>query len=58
MTLEADLQQGWHDAIVELIDLDLSPITHDSADIFYFTNVINQLLKSLILLKYFCVNSF
>lgn len=38
MTLEADLQQGWHDAIVELIDLDLSPITNDSADIFYFTN--------------------
>ena len=38
MTLEADLQQGWHDAIVELIDLDLSPITNDPADIFYFTN--------------------
>lgn len=38
MTLEADLQQGWHDAIVELIDLDLSPITSDPADIFYFTN--------------------
>ena len=38
MTIEADLQQGWHDAIVELIDLDLSPITNDPADIFYFTN--------------------
>jgi len=38
MTLEADLQQGWHDAIVELIDLDLSPITADPADLFYFTN--------------------
>ena len=38
MTIEADLQQGWHDAIVELIDLDLSPITSDPADIFYFTN--------------------
>ena len=38
MTLEADLQQGWHDAIVELIDLDLFPITNDPADIFYFTN--------------------
>jgi hypothetical protein len=24
MTIEADVQQGWHDAIVELIDLDLS----------------------------------
>ena len=38
MTLEADLQQGWHDAIVEMIDLDLSPITGDAEDIFYFTN--------------------
>jgi lambda family phage minor tail protein L len=38
MTIEADVQQGWHDAIVELIDLDLSPITNDPADIFYFTN--------------------
>ena len=38
MTIEADVQQGWHDAIVELIDLDLSPITSDPADIFYFTN--------------------
>lgn len=38
MTIEADIQQGWHDAIVELIDLDLSTITNDPADIFYFTN--------------------
>ena len=38
MTIEADVQQGWHDAIVELIDLDLSLITSDPADIFYFTN--------------------
>lgn len=38
MTLEADVQQGWHDAIVELFDLDLSPITGDVADVFYFTN--------------------
>jgi lambda family phage minor tail protein L len=38
MTIEADVQQGWHDAIVELIDLDLSTITNDPADIFYFTN--------------------
>jgi lambda family phage minor tail protein L len=41
MTIEADVQQGWHDAIVELIDLDLSPITNDPADIFYFTNQLN-----------------
>ena len=38
MTIEADIQQGWHDAIVELIDLDLSTITNDPVDIFYFTN--------------------
>lgn len=38
MTIEADVQQGWHDAIVELIDLDLSTITNDPTDIFYFTN--------------------
>jgi len=38
MTLEADVQQGWHDAIVELFDLDLTPITGDVDDKFYFTN--------------------
>lgn len=38
MTLEADVQQGWHDAIVEMFDLDLSPITGDVNDKFYFTN--------------------
>lgn len=38
MTLEADVLQGWHDAIVELFDLDLSPITGDSNDKFHFTN--------------------
>jgi len=38
MTLEADVQQGWHDAIVELFDLDLEPITGDVNDKFYFTN--------------------
>jgi len=38
MTLEADVQQGWHDAIVELFDLDLTPITGDVNDKFYFTN--------------------
>jgi len=37
MTLEADVQQGWHDAIVELFDLDLEPITGDPQDKFYFT---------------------
>ena len=38
MTLEADVQQGWHDAIVEMFDFDLQPITGDIDDIFYFTN--------------------
>ena len=38
MTLEADVQKGWHDAIVELFDLDLEPITGDAQDKFYFTN--------------------
>jgi lambda family phage minor tail protein L len=45
MTIEADVQQGWHDAIVELIDLDLSPIlglysgeSVPSGNTFYFTN--------------------
>ena len=40
MTLEADVQQGWHDAIVEMFDIDLEPITGDPADKFYFTNQI------------------
>lgn len=38
MTLEADVQQSWHEAIVEMFDLDLEPITGDPADKFYFTN--------------------
>ena len=38
MTLEADVQQGWHDAIVEMFDLDLTPITGDVDDKFYFAN--------------------
>lgn len=38
MTLDVDVLQGWHDAPVELFDLDLSPITGNSNDKFYFTN--------------------
>lgn len=38
MTLEADIQQGWHDAIVEMFELDLQPITGNVEDKFYFTN--------------------
>jgi lambda family phage minor tail protein L len=38
MTLTVDVQQGWHDSIVELFDIDLSPITGNTADVYYFTN--------------------
>ena len=38
MSLEIDVQQGWHDAIIELFDIDLSPITGDNNDIYYFSN--------------------
>jgi lambda family phage minor tail protein L len=38
MSLEIDVQQGWHDAIVEMFDIDLSPITGNANDLYYFTN--------------------
>jgi lambda family phage minor tail protein L len=38
MTIVSDVQQSWHDGLVELFDLDLQPITGDPADKFYFTN--------------------
>lgn len=38
MTLEADVQKGWHSVIVEMFDIDLTAITGDAQDIFYFTN--------------------
>lgn len=38
MSLTVDVQQGWHDAVVELFDIDLSPITGDAGDVYYFTN--------------------
>jgi lambda family phage minor tail protein L len=38
MTLEVDVQKGWHSAIVEMYDIDLSSLTGDVNDIFYFTN--------------------
>jgi lambda family phage minor tail protein L len=40
MTLEADVQQGWHSAIVEMFDIDLYPVTGNVNDIFYFTNML------------------
>ena len=40
MTLINDVQKNWHDGIVEMFDLDLSVITGDPNDKFYFTNQI------------------
>jgi lambda family phage minor tail protein L len=40
MTLINDVQKNWHDGIVEMFDLDLSVITADPNDKFYFTNQI------------------
>jgi lambda family phage minor tail protein L len=40
MTLEADVQQGWHSGIVEMFDIDLYPVTGNIADVFYFTNML------------------
>jgi lambda family phage minor tail protein L len=38
MTLTADVQQSWHDGLVELYDIDFSLITGDPADILYLAN--------------------
>jgi lambda family phage minor tail protein L len=40
MTLEADVQQGWHSGIVEMFDIDLYPVTGNISDVFYFTNML------------------
>jgi lambda family phage minor tail protein L len=37
MSLQQDVQNSWHEAIVELFELDLEPITEDASDKFYFT---------------------
>lgn len=37
MTIQQDVAQTWHDAIVELFELDLSGITGDANDKYYFT---------------------
>jgi len=37
MTIEADVAKTWHDAIIELFELDLEPITGSSTDKYYFT---------------------
>lgn len=37
MTIEQDVAQTWHDAIIELFELDLEPITGSANDKYYFT---------------------
>ena len=37
MTIQADVSQTWHDAIIELFELDLSGITGSAGDKYYFT---------------------
>ena len=37
MTIQADVSQSWHDAIIELFELDLSAITGSASDKYYFT---------------------
>ena len=38
MSLQIDVQKGWHDTIVEMFDIDLSPITGNNNDLYYYTN--------------------
>jgi lambda family phage minor tail protein L len=38
MAIQQDVRQSWHETIIELFELDLSPVTKDSSDVFYFTN--------------------
>lgn len=40
MSIEQEVQRSWHDAIVELFELDISGITGDGDDVFYFTREI------------------
>lgn len=37
MTIQSDVGQSWHDAIIELFELDLSNITGTAGDKYYFT---------------------
>ncbi|AEX56003.1 minor tail protein [Synechococcus phage S-CBS4] len=37
MTIQQDVSQTWHDAIIELFELDLSTITGTASDKYYFT---------------------
>ena len=37
MTIEQDVTQNWHDAIIELFEIDLELITNNATDKYYFT---------------------
>ena len=37
MTIQQDVSRTWHDAIIELFELDLEPITGSAGDKYYFT---------------------
>lgn len=37
MPIKQDVSQTWHDAIIELFELDLKPITGNASDKYYFT---------------------
>jgi len=37
MTIEQDVAKTWHDAIIELFEIDLEPITGSASDKYYFT---------------------
>lgn len=40
MSIQQDVRSAWHEAIVELFELDLSAITGDVTDVYYFTKEI------------------
>lgn len=40
MTLQSDVQKNWHEGLVEMFDLDLTALTGNSSDIYYFANQI------------------
>lgn len=40
MSIQQDVRSAWHEAIVELFELDLSVITGDASDVYYFTKEI------------------
>ena len=37
MTIQQDVTQTWHDAIIELFEINLEPITNNASDKYHFT---------------------